>query len=593
MGTPGQSRIERRLTAILAADIAGYSRLMGVDEVGTACALREHRASVDPIMASHGGRIVKTTGDGVLVEFPSIVAAVECAVAVQTRMAERNADLPEDRQMWFRIGINLGDVLIEGDDILGDGVNVAARLEGIAEPGGIYMSDAAYHQVQDKISAEFVDMGEQNLKNIARPVRAFAIRGAGPRVSPDVTITAASVSKLSLVVLPFANLGGGADQDYFVDGLTEDLTTELSRLPESFVIACNTAFTFKGKPIDVKRIGRELGVRYVLEGSVRKSGQRVRVNAQLIDAETGGHLWADRFDREVTDLFALQDAVTMELAGVLGVKLIEAESRRSKRKLNPDALDLEMQARAAWNRGWSRENITAANRLYDQALELDPDNMPALTGLATGLAISVVSLWTETREADLRRAEALASRARALDPHDASSRYAMGFVRRMQNRFDEAISELEAAVRLNPNMHLAYDTLGFTKALVGRGEEALSHFANAIRLSPRDPMLFIGYFGFGWAQFLLGNDDQAAEMLRKSIALNPGYSPAHLFLTAAYAMQDRIEEAHDAHAAYLRTNPAVNTITLLRANALSTHPVYMAQRERLYEGMRRAGMLEE
>jgi TolB-like protein/class 3 adenylate cyclase/cytochrome c-type biogenesis protein CcmH/NrfG len=593
MGTPGQSRIERRLTAIMAADIAGYSRLMGVDEVGTARALREHRAAVDPIMASHGGRIVKTTGDGVLAEFPSIVAAVECAVAVQKLMAERNGDLPEDRQMRFRIGINLGDVLIEGDDILGDGVNVAARLESIAEPGGIYISDAAYHQVRDKISAEFVDMGEQNLKNIARPVRAYAIRGAGPRASPDLTISAVSVPKLSLVVLPFANLGGGAEEDYFVDGLTEDLTTELSRLPESFVIACNTAFTFKGKPIDVKRIGRELGVRYVLEGSVRKSGQRVRVNAQLIDAETGGHLWADRFDREVTDLFALQDAVTIELAGVFGVKLIEAASRRSKRKLNPDALDLEMQARAAWNRGWSRENIAVANRLYDQALELDPDNMPALTGLATGLAISVVSLWTEAREADLRRAEALASRAMALDPHDASCRNAMGFVRRMQNRFDEAISELEAAIRLNPNMHLAHDTLGFTKALVGRAEEASSHFADAIRLSPRDPMLFIGYFGFGWAQFLLGNDDQAAEMLRKSIALNPGYSPAHLFLTAAYALQDRIEEAHEAHAAYLRTNPAVNNITLLRTHALSTHPVYLAQRERLYEGMRRAGMPEE
>jgi TolB-like protein/class 3 adenylate cyclase/tetratricopeptide (TPR) repeat protein len=593
MGTTGQNRVERRLTAILAADIAGYSRLMGFDEVGTARALREHRAAVDPITASHGGRIVKTTGDGVLAEFPSIVAAVECAVAVQKLMAERNSGLPEERQMRFRIGINLGDVLIEGDDILGDGVNVAARLEGIAEPGGIYISDAAYHQVQDKISAVFVDMGEQNLKNIARPVRAYAIRDAGPRASPDMTFSVAHVPKLSLVVLPFANLGGGADQDYFVDGLTGDLTTELSRLPESFVIACNTAFTFKGKPIDVKRIGRELGVRYVLEGSARRSGQRVRVNAQLIDAETGGHVWADRFDREVTDLFALQDAVTIELAGVFGVKLIEAESRRSKRKLNPDALDLEMQARAAWNRGWSRENIAAANRLYDQALVLDPDNMPALTGLATGLAISVVSLWTEAPEADLRRAEVLALRARALDPHDASCRNAMGFVRRMQNRFDEAISELESAIRLNPNMHLAYDTLGFTKALVGRGEEALSHFADAIRLSPRDPMLFIGYFGFGWAQFLLGNDDQAVEMLRKSIALNPGYAPAHLFLTAAYALQDRIEEAHEAHAAYLRANPAVYTITLLRANALSTHPIYRAQRERLYEGMRRAGMPEE
>jgi TolB-like protein/tetratricopeptide (TPR) repeat protein len=587
MGTPNQGRVERRLTAILAADIAGYSRLMGVDEVGTARALRDHRGAIDPIIASQGGRIVKTTGDGMLVEFPSIVAAVECAVAVQKLVAERNRDLPEERQMRFRIGVNLGDVLIEGDDILGDGVNVAARLESIAEPGGIYISDAAYRQVQDKISAEFVDMGEHKLKNIARPVRAYAVKGTAALPSPNVTIP-----KLSLVVLPFANLGGGTDQDYFVDGVTEDLTTELSRLPKSFVIACNTAFTFKGKPIDVKRIGRELGVRYVLEGSVRKSGERVRVTAQLIDAETGGHLWADRFDREVTDLFALQDAVTVELAGVFGVKLIEAESRRSKRKLNPDALDLAMQARAVWNRGWSRENIEAANRLYAQALELDPENIPALTGLATGLAIRVVSLWTEAREADLRRAEALASRARALDPHDASCRSAMGFVRRMQNRFDEAISDLEAAIRLNPNMHLAYDTLGFTKAFVGRAEEALLHFADAIRLSPRDPMLFVGYFGFGWAQFLLGNDGQAAEMLRKSIALNTAYSPAHLFLSAAYALQDRIDEAREAHAAYLRTNPVANTITLLRANALSADPVYMAQRERLYEGMRRAGMSE-
>lgn len=423
-------------------------------------------------------------------------------------------------------------------------------------------------------------------------MRAYAIQGPGPQASLDVTTSAASVPKLSLVVLPFSNLGGGADHDYFVDGLTEDLTTELSRLPESFVIACNTAFTFKGKPTDVKRIRRELGVRYVLEGSVRKSGQRVRVNAQLIDAETGGHLWADRFDREVIDLFALQDAITIELAGVFGVKLIEAESQRSKRKLNPDTLDLQMQARAAWNRGWSRESIAAANRLYNQALELDPNNVSALTGLATGLVIGVVSLWTDAREADLGRAEALASRAMALDPHDASCHYAIGFVRRMQNRFDEAISELEAAIRLNPNMHLAYDTLGFTKAFVGRAEESLSHFADAIRLSPRDPMLFIGYYGLGWAQFLLGNDAQAAEMLRKSIALNPGYAPALLFLTAAYAMRGRIEAAHEAYAAYMRTNPAVTTITLLRANALSTHPIYMAQRDRLYEGMRRAGMPE-
>lgn len=408
---------------------------------------------------------------------------------------------------------------------------------------------------------------------------------------PDIASSARP--KLSLVVLPFANLSGDAEQDYFVDGLTDDLTTELSRLPGSFVIARNTAFTFKDKIVDVKQIGRELGVRYALEGSIRKAGQRVRVNAQLIDAETGGHLWADRFDREIADLFALQDSITIELARVLGLKLVEAESRRSQHKLSPDAFDLELQARAVWNRGWSRENIAAANRLYEQALELDPNSVSAMTSLATGLAFGVVSLWTETPEADLNRAEALAARALVLDPHDASSHYAVGLVRRMQRRFDDAIGELEASIRLNPNIHLTYNTLGITKVLAGRGEEALSHFADAIRLSPRDPLLFIGYFGIGWAEFLRANDAQAVDMLRKSLALNPGYSPAHQFLTAAYAMQSHIGAAREALAAYLRTNPTVNTITLLRENAQSTHPVYMAQRERLYEGMRRAGLPEK
>lgn len=590
MATPRQDRIERRLAAVLVADVAGYSRLMGADEAGTARALREHRAAIDPIVASHGGRIVKSTGDGVLLEFPSIVAAVECAVAVQKLMAQRNTDVPEDRRMLFRIGINLGDVLIEGEDILGDGVNVAARLEGIAEPGGICISEAAYQQVRDKLDVNFEDAGEQQLKNIARPVRIYRARleGAAP---PKAALPLPD--KPSIAILPFQNMSGDPDQEYFADGIVEEIITALSRFRELFVIARNSSFTYRGRTVDVKQVGRELGVRYVLEGSVRKAGPRVRVNAQLIDAETGGHLWTDRFDREINDLFALQDAVAIELAGVLEINLIEVESRRRKLKINPEAFDLEMQARAIWNRGWSRENFTAANRLYDQALELDPNSVLAMTGLATGLAISVVSLWTEAPDADLRRAEALATTAIALEPHDASSHYALGFVRRMQRRFDEAIGELEAAIRLNPNMHLAYNTLGFTKVLAGRGQEALAHFADSIRLSPRDPLLFVGHFGIGWIRFLLADDDQAVEMLRKSIALNPGYSPAHLFLTAAYAMQDRVEQAREALAAYLRTNPTVNTIALLRANAQSTHPVYMAQRERLYEGMRRAGMPEE
>jgi TolB-like protein/cytochrome c-type biogenesis protein CcmH/NrfG len=587
MAAPEQDRIERRLAAVAVLDVAGYSRLMGADEAGTARALRQHRAAVDPIVASHAGRIVKSTGDGVLLEFPSIVAAVECAIEIQKLMAVRNADVPEDRRMLFRIGINLGDVLIEGDDILGDGVNVAARLEGVAEPGGICISEAAYQQVHGKLDANFEDAGERQLKNIARPVRIYSVRAAAA-APPKAAL--ALPDKPSIAVLPFQNMSSDPDPDYFADGMVEDLITALSRFRELFVIARNSSFTYKGRAVDVKQVGRELGVRYVLEGSVRKAGQRVRVTAQLIDAESGGHLWADRLDREIVDLFALQDALTIELAGVLGIRLIEAESHRSKLKIKPEAFDLEMQARAAWNRGWSRDNFTEASRLYEQALQLDPNSVAAMTGLAIGLAIAVVSLWTDAPDIDLGRTEALALKAMALDPHDAASHYALGFVRRMQRRFDEAIGELEAAIRLNPNMHLPNNTLGITKVLAGRGEEALAHFADAIRLSPRDPQLFLGYFGIGWTQFLLGNDAQAGEMLRKAIGLNAGYGPAHLFLTAACAMQDRIEDARQVLAAYLRTNPAVKTIAALRANAQSSNPAYLAQRERLYEGMLRAGM---
>jgi TolB-like protein/cytochrome c-type biogenesis protein CcmH/NrfG len=589
MTTSPPDRIERRLAAVLVADVAGYSRLMGVDEAGTAAALRQHRAAIDPIVARQGGRIVKSTGDGVLAEFPSIVAAVECAVAVQELMGDRNAGVPEDRRMLLRIGVNLGDVLIEGDDILGDGVNVAARLEAIAEPGGICISDAAYQQVRDKLEVGFEDAGEQQLKNIARPVRVYRTRLKGA-VQPKPALPLPD--KPSIAVLPFQNMSGDPEQDYFADGMVEYLITALSRFRELFVIARNSSFAYRRRAVDVKQVGRELGVRYVLEGSVRRAAQRVRVNAQLIDAESGGHLWADRLDREIADIFALQDALTTELGSVLGLELIEAESRRRKSKPNPGAFDLALQARAASNRGWSRENFSEANRLYDRALGLDPDSLPAMTGLATGLAIGVVSLWTETPEADLRRAEALATRAMALDPHDPSSHYALGIVRRMQRRFDEAIGEVEAAIRLNPNMHLAFITLGITKTLAGRSEEALSHFAEAIRLSPRDPQLFVGHYGIGWIRFLLGDDDRAIEMLRKSLGHNAGYAPAHLFLAAAYAMQQRIEEAREALAAYLRTNPAARTIASLRANAQSSHPVYLAQRERLYDGMRRAGMPE-
>ena len=303
-------RVGRRLAAIVAADVAGYSRLMGLDEVGTARTLREHRKVADALIAKHGGRIVKTTGDGVLLEFPSVVDAVECAVAVQAVMAERNQGVPEDRRMLYRIGINLGDILIEGDDILGDGVNVAARLEGIAEPGGICISSFAYDHVRGKLAVEFTDLGEQTLKNIARPIRAYAV---GRNADTDRAVPPpSSAPRLSIVVLPFANIGGDPEQEYFVDGVTESLTTDLSRISGGFVIARNTAFAFKSKAIDVRKLGRELNVRYVLEGSVQRGGNRLRVNVQLIDAETGNHLWAERFDKPVADLFDMQNENRIE-----------------------------------------------------------------------------------------------------------------------------------------------------------------------------------------------------------------------------------------------------------------------------------------
>jgi TolB-like protein len=344
----------RRLAAIMAVDVVGYSRLMGEDEAGTARAVREHREAARPVVAGLGGRIVKTTGDGLLLEFPSIIAAVECAIAIQTLMAERNADVPEAKRVVYRIGVNLGDVLIEDDDILGEGVNIAARLEAICEPGGVLISGAAHDHVRGRIDVEFADLGEKSLKNIARPVRAYAVRTnqAGIARAPSATAPERQgPQRLSIVVLPFANLGGDAEQEYFVDGVTESLTTDLSRIRGSFVIGRNTAFTYKGKAVDLKQIGRELNVSYVLEGSVQRGGSRMRVNVQLIDAEFGQHLWAERFDKPLADLFDMQDEIVARLAGALNPQLVEVEARRAEKAPNPNSMDLYFQARPVSTEG--------------------------------------------------------------------------------------------------------------------------------------------------------------------------------------------------------------------------------------------------
>jgi TolB-like protein len=337
----------RKLAAILAADVVGYSRLTGADEDRTLARLRALRSDlIDPTIAVHHGRVVKRTGDGALVEFRSVVDAVRCAIEVQNGMVERNAGLPPERRIDFRIGIHLGDVVEEADgDLMGDGVNIAARIEGIADPGGISLSHAAYEQVRDKVAQKFVDRGEQSLKNIARPIRVFALARA------DATPGKPGPPHLSIVVLPFTNIGGDPEQDYFVDGVTESLTTDLSRIAGSFVIARNTAFTYKGKPNDVKQIGREINVRYVLEGSVQRGGNRIRVNVQLIDAETGNHLWAERFDKPLADLFDMQDEIVARLARQLDAELVAAEARRAERAPDPDAMDLYFQGTACWHKG--------------------------------------------------------------------------------------------------------------------------------------------------------------------------------------------------------------------------------------------------
>jgi TolB-like protein/class 3 adenylate cyclase len=586
-------RVERRLSAIVAADVAGYSRLMGLDEAGTARILRGHRAIADAMIAKHGGRIVKTTGDGLLIEFPSVVDAVECAVAVQTVMAERNEDVAQDRRMLFRIGINLSDILIEGDDILGDGVNVAARLEGIAEPGGICISSSTYDQVRGKVDVAFTDLGEQNLKNIARPVRAYAVKrnGLGLDKQNDAAPHTLSAPRLSIVVLPFANIGGDPEQDYFADGVTESLTTDLSRIAGSFVIARNTAFTFKGKAIDVKQIGRELNVRYVLEGSVQRGGNRLRINAQLIDVETGNHLWAERFDKPVADLFDMQDEIVSRLANALDTQLVEADARRSERSLHPDAMDLCFQGMACWHKGLTNEYLAQSRSLYERALALDPGNVEALVGIATADMTVGIGHMTDDRSARLAAAEATLINALSIAPQHARAHAILGMLQISTNRAAQGIAKCEQALMLDRNFVSAHAFIGNAKYQLGRAAETEAHVNEALRLSPRDT--YAGYWmvWVGYAKLQLGADAEAVTWLRRGVESNYNHPVGHFHLAAAQALLGSQSEAQAAAQAGLALDPTF-TMRRYRAGASSDNPIYLAGRERMYEGMRIAGVPE-
>ena len=583
-------RVERRLAAVLAADVAGYSRLMGIDEVGTARTLREHRKVTDALVEKHGGRLVKSTGDGVLLEFPSVVDAVECAVAVQAAMDQRNEGIPAERRMLFRIGINLGDILIEGDDILGDGVNIAARLEGIAAPGGICISSSAYEQVRGKVTLDFTDLGEQTLKNIARPVRAYVV-GLSANGAQQTSLPAASAPHLSIVVLPFANIGGDPEQEYFVDGVTESLTTDLSRINGAFVIARNTAFTFKGKPVDVNKLGRELNVRYVLEGSMQRGGNRLRVNVQLIDAETGNHLWAERFDKPIADLFDMQDEIVSWLANALNAELIAAEARSGERSANPDAMDLIFQGRACFNRGSTPEHLAQARGFFERALELEPCNVEAMLGVAAIDSAIGAGFMTDDGPARFATAEAATIKALSIAPNHALAHARLGFVQMFTNRADQSLGEFERALALDRNLANVHALIGLAKYCLGRGGETEAHINEAFRLSPRDTLGYRWMAMVGFAKVQINADTEAIAWLRRGLEANRNFSVAHFHLAAALARLGALEQARAAAKAGLAFDPTF-TIRRFRAVPIGDNPVLLAGRERICEGMRLAGVPE-
>lgn len=586
-------RVERKLAAILAADVAGYSRLAGTDEERTLARLRALRGDLfDPAIGAHHGRVVKRTGDGMLIEFRSVVDAARCAIEVQNGMVERNAGLPPERRIEFRVGVHLGDVIEEIDgDLMGDGVNIAARLEGVAEPGGICLSEDAYRQVQGRLDETFVDLGEQVLKNIARPVRVYAAKIAPSGASRAAAAATTDPPHLSIVVLPFTNLGRDPDQEHFVDGVTESLTTDLSRIAGSFVIARNTAFTYKGKPFDVKKIGRELGVRYALEGSVQRSGNRMRVNVQLVATESGSHLWAERFDRLVGDLFDMQDEIVSRLAGQLETQLIAAEARHAERAPHPDSMDLYFRGSAWLNKGWTAETLAQAHDFFERALAFDPGNIEAMVGAAFADAVSAAAYIAHDRTARFAAAEAALLRALSLAPNHALAHLAMGVVQIYTNRMTQGIAQCERALALDRNLALAHAFIGNAKIFDGRSEETEHHVLEALRFSPRDTNANAFMFFAGLAKNYLGAYDEAIAWFRRAIEANSNIPMAHFLLAGALAQLGRTREAQLAAQAGLALNPTF-TLSRLRAGAAAGHQTYLASRERVIESMRKAGVPE-
>jgi len=582
-----EDRVQRRLTAILAADVAGYSRLIGDDEEGTLARLKQHRRElVDAKIAEHSGRIVKTTGDGMLIEFASAVDAARCAIAVQVGMAERNADLPQNKRIEFRIGLHVGDIVIEDDDIFGDGVNIAARLEGIADPGAICISDDAYRQVRGKFDAAFEDMGNKQLKNIASPVRVYGLKFGG---APAATAAFPALpDKPSIVVLPFDNMSAETGQDYLADGIVEAITAALSRIKSFFVIARNSAFTYKGRSANVRDIGKELGVAYLLEGSVQKGGNRLRITVQLIETESGAHVWSSRYDGTMDDIFDLQDRITEQLAGAIQPSIRIAEIERSRRKRPQDLGSYDYTMRAmphVW--ALEKEESAKAIELLDKALAIDPNYPLALSLAGWCHAQRSVYNWVDDIAEAQTKARSLAERAAELSGDDPIILAVLGAVHTFLRNYGTARIVLDRALALDPNAAWAWQRLGWVENYCDRPKEAIRHFETAIRLSPLDPMNFNNYVGMGAAHELLEQYDQAVALHRRALEERPNAKWIYRSLTNALAGAGRMEEAQAAYAEMMRIYPGLTVARFKQAMVFSP-----AALERMAVNLRNLGLPE-
>jgi len=587
--------VERRLAAILSADVVGYSRLMAEDEAATIRTLTAYREQATTLVQEHRGRVVDFTGDNFLAEFPTALDAVQGAIEIQRVIHARNADLPDDRRMEFRIGIHLGDVSVEGGRLYGDGVNIAARLEGLAEAGGICISDIVYKQVRNKLEITYEDLGDQSVKNIPDPMHTYAIR-LEPDLKPanvplpgmDERTVPGFGGAPAIAVLSFDNLSGDPEQEYFADGLAEDLITRLSSFRQFPVIARNSSFLYKGKAVDVRQVSRELGVRYIVEGSVRRAGGRVRISAQLIEATSGHHLWAEKYDRRLADVFVVQDEITEAIAGAIAPELTRSERARAVRK-PPQSLDAyEHSARGFWHvfRLTKGDNATARSH-FEQAIELDPEFAPPLVGLAWVHFMDVASQWTDSPDSSLTELGRVAQRCVVVDATYPASHVALSLSHHLSGDRAAMLAALERAIELNPSDSMSQGFLGVYLGEMGREEEALRHLECAMRLSPLVLRAFFAH-GMAAAHFGTGRYEEAVEWEQRSLQQDPLYARAWGVLAASYSHLDRIDEAHHAFEEMVRVQPGLSEQSLRQFYQFADDDWL----QRLLDGLRKAGLKE-